>query len=60
MQSLENEDVTSLIPSLAAPGLSGLNAAASKEPVKHDEAPTTDKGTCLSRLSVCDNLTACY
>ena len=47
MQSLEDADVTSPIPTLAASGLASVIAAAGKEPVKHGEAATTDKGTCV-------------
>lgn len=47
MQSLEHEDVTSPIAALVASGPAGFSAAASKGPVKHGEAPTAEKGTCM-------------
>ena len=39
--------MTSPIPTLAALGPMGVNAAVGKEPVKQGEASTTEKGACM-------------
>ena len=57
MQSLEDEDVTSPIPTLAASGPMGVNAAGSKEPVRQGEASTTEKGGCML-LAICAAVSA--